>query len=70
MLQPLLEMKLDYVLAQHRMNTEYYLDSRQEPRLWSFGEQEPHTAGGSNKLLTKAITRQNIQQRYSRFDQQ
>jgi len=69
MLQPLLEMKLDYVLAQHRMNTEYYLDSHQEPRLWSFGEQEPYTAGRSNKLLTKAITRQNIQQRYSRFDQ-
>lgn len=39
MLQPFLDINLNYILAQHRLNVEYYLDSRQEPRMWSFGKQ-------------------------------
>ncbi len=37
MLAPFLDMDLDYILVQERLNVQYYEDKKVSPRSWSFG---------------------------------
>jgi len=37
MFAPFLDMDLDYILVQERLNVQYYEEKRVSPRLWSFG---------------------------------